>query len=236
MKPKFKRMMQAALELRGIENQAELARRLGLNDQIVTNWKARDVPSRQVVRIAKELGCDATWLETGEGEMRRQYPTALAREMDENPHAVYEKIAAMQSGAKYNVNDGPDIRGNVPLISWVQAGCWNYVQDNLHVGDGEIIQTTYRARRHTYALRVKGDSMEPKFPDGCTIIVEPEETPIHGSFVVVRQNGDTEATFKQLVIDGGKSFLKPINARYPIMELLDDAVFCGVVKKMEMDV
>lgn len=149
---------------------------------------------------------------------------------------VPPNYGVQQYGAPYNVSSGPDIRGHVPLISWVQAGQWNEVQDILHVGDGEIIHTTYKARRHTYALRVNGDSMEPKFPNGCTIIVEPEETPIHSSFVVVRQNGDTEATFKQLVIDGGKSFLKPINPRYPIMELRDDAVFCGVVKKMEMDV
>ena len=54
--------------------------------------------------------------------------------------------------------------------------------------------------------------------------------------VIVRQNGNTEATFKQLMQDGGKSYLKPLNPRYPIMELMPDAVFCGVVKRVEMDV
>lgn len=134
-----------------------------------------------------------------------------------------------------NLARAPDIRGSVPLISWVQAGHWNDAIDNLQPGEGERISTTYRARKHTYALRVRGDSMEPKFPDGAILIVEPSENPEPGSYVIMRQNGG-EATFKQLVQDGDTRYLKPLNPRYPILELLPDAVFCGVVKRVEMDV
>lgn len=134
-----------------------------------------------------------------------------------------------------NLEEGPDIKGTAPLISWIQAGQWQDVIDNLQPGEGDRIPTTYRVRKHTYALRVRGDSMEPKFPDGAIIIVEPSEDPQVGSFVIVRQNGG-EATFKQLVADGTQYLLKPLNPRYPIMEMKPDAVFCGVVKRMEMDV
>lgn len=130
---------------------------------------------------------------------------------------------------------GPSIKGTVPLISWVQAGHWQEAIDNLQPGEGAQVPTTYRVRPHTYALRVRGDSMEPKFPNGAIIIVEPGEHPEHGAYVIVRQNGD-EATFKQLIQDGGRYFLKPLNPRYPIMEMAQDAVFCGVVKRLEMDV
>lgn len=134
-----------------------------------------------------------------------------------------------------NVETAPEIKGTVPLISWVQAGHWNDVIDNLHPGEGERISTTYRVRKHTYALRVRGDSMEPKFPDGAILIVEPDENPEPGAYVIVRHNGG-EATFKQLMLDGDTRYLKPLNPRYPIMEVRPDAVFCGVVKRMEMDV
>lgn len=127
------------------------------------------------------------------------------------------------------------IKGTVPLISWVQAGYGRSAVDNLHPGEGERIETTYRVRPHTYALRVTGDSMEPKFPESCIVIVEPEEPPEHGKFVIVRQNGD-EPTLKQYIEDGGRKYLKPLNPRYPIHELKGDAVFCGVVKRIEMDV
>jgi SOS-response transcriptional repressor LexA len=141
-------------------------------------------------------------------------------------------FAMVESG---NVETAPEIKGTVPLISWVQAGHWNDVIDNLHPGEGERISTTYRVRKHTYALRVRGDSMEPKFPDGAILIVEPEENPEPGAFVIVRHNGG-EATFKQLMVDGNARYLKPLNPRYPIMEVMPDAVFCGVVKRVEMDV
>lgn len=134
-----------------------------------------------------------------------------------------------------NVVPGPDIKGTVPLISWVQAGYGMSAVDNLHPGEGEKIETTYKARRHTYALRVRGDSMEPKFPQGCIVIVEPEDDPIHGKFVIVRRNGD-EPTLKQYIDEGGTKFLKPVNPRYPIEVMREDDVFCGVVKRLEMDV
>lgn len=131
-----------------------------------------------------------------------------------------------------NVSPGPDVHGSVPLISWVQAGQWQEVLE----ADGDIqhIPTTYKPRPHTYALRVEGDSMEPTFPRGCIIIVEPDEEPMPGQYVIVRQNGN-EATFKQLIQDGGVYMLKPVNERYPIMQMQQGAVFCGVVKQMMME-
>lgn len=135
-------------------------------------------------------------------------------------------------GQLSNVHRGPDIKGTVPVISWVQAGNWKEVIE----ADGDIprVPTTYKVREHTYALRVEGDSMEPTFPRGCLIVVEPGEDPLPGQFVIVRQGGN-EATFKQLIQDGGTYMLKPINDRYPIMPMQPGAVFCGVVKQMMME-
>ncbi len=146
--------------------------------------------------------------------------------------SVSDLFAMAETG---NVETAPEIKGTVPLISWVQAGHWQDVIDNLHPGEGERIHTTYRVRMHTYALRVRGDSMEPKFPEGAILIVEPDENPEPGAYVIVRHNGG-EATFKQLMLDGDTRYLKPLNPRYPIMEVMPDAVFCGVVKRVEMDV
>ena len=100
----------------------------------------------------------------------------------------------------------------------------------LQPGEGERISTGIKVRRHTYALIVDGDSMEPEFTDGDIIIVEPDEEPVPGKFVIIRQNGG-EATFKQLIKDGSRWLLKPLNPRYPVMEMREDAVFCGVVKE-----
>ena len=36
-----------------------------------------------------------------------------------------------------------------------------------------------------YALRVLGDSMEPEFPEGCVVIVDPGHVAHDGSYVIV---------------------------------------------------
>lgn len=139
-----------------------------------------------------------------------------------------------------NVAGGPTIRGDVPVISWVAAGNWNVSVDNYLPGHAEEwVGTTVAVKKHTYALRVRGDSMvnsngSPSFPEGAVIVCEPEAEARNGSFVVVRQNGDSECTFKQLVKDGSKMYLKPLNTRYPILEMQEDAVICGVVREMVM--
>lgn len=68
-----------------------------------------------------------------------------------------------------------------------------------------------------YALRVLGDSMEPEFPEGCVIIIDPGYAPRHGSYLIVEYAGDV--FFRQLVIEGDRRFLKPLNEKYGAFEL-----------------
>jgi len=106
----------------------------------------------------------------------------------------------------------------VPVISWVQAGDWKEVADPFQPGDAdEWMETDATASPYAFALRVVGDSMEPEFMPGDTIVIDPERPAENGSYVVVK-NG-TEATFKQIVMDGQSVFLKPLNSRYPIKDM-----------------
>lgn len=141
----------------------------------------------------------------------------------------------------YNVSEGPDLNRQVPLISWVQAGQWQDVVDNLAPGDSyKRMHTTARVSGAAYALRVVGDSMtnpggSPSFPEGTILILDPRRDAEPGNFVVVRQNGDTECTFKQLIRDTGQYLLKPLNPRYPILQMREDAIICGVLVQAVMD-
>lgn len=129
-----------------------------------------------------------------------------------------------------NVSPGPDIRGAVPLLSSVQAGAFKEILDSDYSGgDGvTMIPTTVPVNRYTFALRVQGDSMEPRFTEGMLLIVEPELDAQHGDYVIVK-NGSDETVFKQLVKDGADWFLKPLNPRYPIKPLGADTIV-GVVR------
>lgn len=126
----------------------------------------------------------------------------------------------------------PPIRGKVPLISWVQAGKWREAIDLYTPGDAEDwIETTVPIKENTFALRVDGDSMEPEFPAGVLIVVEPDMDPQPGDYVIAK-NGD-DATFKQLVKDGSDWLLKPLNERYPIKPLESPCKIIGVVRSLE---
>lgn len=196
-------------------------------------YENRAIPEKEKSYISQLMSGKASFGERAARRLERDYGMG-DKYLDQMEAGSARHVS--EPHAPYNIEPGPGLAGRVPLISWVQAGDWQEVIDNEAPGQGEMIETSYRARRHTYALRVKGDSMQPRFPEGAILIIEPEEEAMPGKFVVVRQNGDSEATFKQLISDGGRLYLKPLNERYPILELRQDAVFCGVVKRVEMDV
>jgi SOS-response transcriptional repressor LexA len=159
----------------------------------------------------------------------------LARKIEEKlglPRGWMDTIHNEDGREPSNVGHGPDIGGKVPLISWVQAGRFSEIIDARHSDETfERIDTTVPTKRYTFALRVEGDSMEPNFPAGTTIIVEPE-LEAHAGDYVIAVNGDGQATFKQLVKDGGDWYLKPLNPRYPLKPLTGCHIV-GVVRAAE---
>lgn len=137
-----------------------------------------------------------------------------------------------------NVVDGPSVRGEVPVVSWVEAGNPQEAIDNYAVGHGEdILHVTVPVKRHTYALRVKNDSMtappgvSPSFPEGIYVVVEPDIEACHKDFVIVKSAHETEATFKQLIIDGNDAYLKPLNPNYTTKPFPRDGRISGVVRE-----
>lgn len=141
-------------------------------------------------------------------------------------------VAQLMSG-NADTSTGPDIGGFVPLLSNVQAGRFKEFVDNNQAAEqgAEMIPTSVPVTRHTFALRVEGDSMEPEFHAGMILIIEPGLDPLPGDFVIAR-NGSDETTFKQLIKDGGDWYLKPLNPRYPIKPLGKSSIV-GVLRAVE---
>jgi len=67
------------------------------------------------------------------------------------------------------------------------------------------------------------------YPAGCVIFVDPELEVNNGDRVIATIPGSNEATFKVLVKDAGRYYLKPINPQYPIIELTEEMEICGKV-------
>lgn len=68
-----------------------------------------------------------------------------------------------------------------------------------------------------FALQVIGDSMEPEFPAGAIIIVEPLSRYHDGYFVVAAHNGDF--LLRKLRIDGNRWWLDALNDSYPALAI-----------------
>lgn len=183
-------------------NQSELARAVGVAPQSIQYLEGPTARgSRHLPQIAAVTGVSIKWLSEGIGPIEPS-----------------------------NISPAPEVGTRVPLISWVQAGSWMEIVDNYAPGDGEdFIPVPGSVGPHAFALRVSGDSMEPEFAPGDLIIVDPDKQASTGSYVVVRLESSEEATFKQLIIDGGRKYLKPLNPRYPVIDVTQDATITGVV-------
>lgn len=126
----------------------------------------------------------------------------------------------------------------VPVLSWVQAGamCSSPAGAALTEPEEWIIAPRKGISKNAYALTVSGDSMQSlsgmSFPDGCQIIVDPDKAAEHRSYVIAMTRDTEESTFKQLMIDGGRKYLKPLNPQYPIINTTEDMIICGVVTDM----
>lgn len=123
----------------------------------------------------------------------------------------------------------------VPLVSWVQAGNWTEIVDNYSPEYGEYVAARdSKPGKYAFALRVEGDSMvshnHDSFPHGTILIVDPSRAAGPGDFVVAKDVLTGCATFKRLMQDGGRWFLKPLNPAYPLIPIDDPAIrVIGVV-------
>jgi SOS-response transcriptional repressor LexA len=180
--------------------------------------RGRNDSSMDLIPLASALQCRPEWLKTGKGEK-----------------AYQEVTGTTDTSYDVNVSPGPDIKGMVPLISWVQAGLFCEAPDLLAPGDAmDWLPCVQKLGPHAYALRVQGDSMTAtygrSYPEGCIIFVDPDCPVTNGCRVIAKIPDANEATFKVYSEDAGKRYLKPLNPQYPIIEMTEAMTLCGVVK------
>jgi SOS-response transcriptional repressor LexA len=65
--------------------------------------------------------------------------------------------------------------------------------------------------------------------EGTLILVDTEADAQSGKLVVAKLADSDQATFKKLVDDGGRRFLKPLNPAYPIEMCAENCRIVGVV-------
>lgn len=112
----------------------------------------------------------------------------------------------------------------MPVLSYVQAGHWYEMCEQATAFDGnvEYVIAGVDVGPCGFGLWLRGQSMELFFKEGDLIIVDPDEAPQPGDFVVAK-NGSEEATFKKYrprgIDENGQEVfeLVPLNDDYPTM-------------------
>ncbi len=100
----------------------------------------------------------------------------------------------------------------VPMIAWNDTLDWPAALQRYQDSEESIyISTDANVSKMAYALVIKGCAMEPMFPEGTIVVVEPGRKPNDRDFVVVHLGGTSEARLKQIIFDGSDIYLKSLN-------------------------
>jgi phage repressor protein C with HTH and peptisase S24 domain len=209
----MERLYRAAKELRRISTQAELARALNQSSQTIKNWESRGISKGGMLIAQAEIGCSATWLETGEGAMEVGKPQ-LSLVTDKSPFVPHE--GGVDGAKLVRAADVPDVV-HIPRVKLrLRAGVATFDTEPDMNGDGHediprhILLALQLDPANLLAMRVRGRSMEPMmFEDDVVIIDKSDTKPISREIYAV--NFDGEACIKQLLFRGGQWFLHSIN-------------------------
>lgn len=189
-------------------SKAELARRVGISHASVSKWESglNQPKGRYLNDLAAALGVTVDWLLTGDGDV----PGSSGEQQIPGYHNV--ELAVIPQGKR------------IPVISYVQAGNWREMCEQATTFDGnvEYVTASVDIGPCGFGLWLRGDSMLPQFKEGDLIIVDPDEAPQPGDYVVAK-NGSNEATFKKYrprgIDENGQEVfeLVPLNDDYPTM-------------------
>lgn len=99
----------------------------------------------------------------------------------------------------------------VPLISWEELLNWPaMLASHSSVLGTKWIPTYVNVSKNAFALEVIDSSMEPKFPEGTVLIIDPLRPAKDRDFVIVCLSGK-QPVFKQVIIDGTNKYIKSLN-------------------------
>lgn len=97
----------------------------------------------------------------------------------------------------------------VPLLTWNEALYWS-AKKNAKRHD-ELILTDAAVGKAGYALKINDASMDPVFPKNTVLIADPERQVKDRSFVIAKLVSHPEVIFRQLLMDAGDRYLKPLS-------------------------
>ena len=195
-------------------------------------WRAIDALAAEhglsASGLARRAGLDATAFNPSKrigGDGRARWPSteSVAKVLAATGTGI-EAIASLVTGQPAPSSRAGDDRPQqaaaarrIPLIGLAQAGAEGYFTDGGFPSGGawDEISVPEVGDQNAYALEISGESMEPVFRDGDTVIVSPAAPVRRGDRVVVR-TGKGEVMAKELKRQSAKRIdLRSLNPAHP---------------------
>lgn len=204
--------LHAAIKAAGIET----------TTQATNKWlRGESMPEKDNMRqLAAWLGVRAEWLEYGEGEMLST-PYGLTDSsqgalVTEARHSYGAQAVAGSSNVEGNPARVKD--GLVPVVGMAQLGTNGYFEAlDFPVGHGDGYVRIYSDDPNAYALKVVGDSMEPRIRSGEYVLIEPNRGYLSGDEVLVRTvDGQSMIKVFMFCRDGQVRLLSVNDAHSPL--------------------
>ncbi|WP_459731794.1 helix-turn-helix domain-containing protein [Pseudomonas sp. MHK4] len=193
--------------------QKALALKAGVEQPVISQLETgKNLQSAHLPKIAHACGVSAIWLSENIG------PMINAAKVDSNVGEARQPVESFR----------------YPVISWVAAGAWAEAVEPFPPGYSDRYELSdYDSKGPAFWLEVKGDSMTSpvgtSITEGTLILVDTEADAQSGKLVVAKLADSDQATFKKLVDDGGRRFLKPLNPAYPTEMCAENCRIVGVV-------
>lgn len=166
---------------------SELARRVGMAKSALSRYfnKTREFPLNRVQDFANALGVTSEFIL---GFDKKDLPSNVI-EVDKNDFV------------------------QVPILGEIACGDPILANENI-IGYRYHLKDTL-PKGNTFYLKAKGDSMEPRIPNGADVLIRQQNDVENGEIAAVLVNGDTEATLKRIYRQGTNISLVAENPAYP---------------------
>lgn len=126
---------------------------------------------------------------------------------------------------------------SIPIIELEEVLNWEDLIDQSRItNDFDSILVEPSTSGHgQFAVRVKGDSMWPRFQTNTILIISTEKPVKNRDFVISHIKKTDEVIFRQFIIDGSYKFLKAINDIFPTINFEIDDKIIGIVTQTRIN-
>ncbi len=195
----FQNRLKKAMDLKKFK-QVDLVNKTNIDKTLINKYLAGLMKAKQdkLTILADALDVNEVWL--------MGYDIPMEREVDKNIQGIDKS-----SGSAIVL-----VYGTIP--AGVPMEC---IEDILDTE--EISADMLKGGKQYFGLRVKGDSMNPDYLDGDTLILEKVDDCESGDDAIIMVNGD-DGTFKRVFKNENGIVLQPLNNAYAPMPYTNEQI------------